>query len=125
MQMIEDPSVMNKVCCSITQMQAFNMKTFPYLIARSRHHINLINVKTGALQPLIKDTSCTAWYQHSLLVISDAAPNSGKEKESPMRILYSQKECHSAPQDAQLNGEHHLVRELTFDAAFMTNLRLY
>ena len=69
LKMIEDRQVKNKVCCSILPMPGFNTETFPFLVSRSRHCINLINVKTGTLQPLIKDVSSTAWYQESLLVL--------------------------------------------------------
>ena len=51
--MIEDEQVKNKVCCSITAMRGFDPIKFPFLIARSRHCLNLINVRTATLQPLI------------------------------------------------------------------------
>jgi len=53
LQMIEDQQVKNKVCCSIVPMSGFDQDKFPFLVARNRHCINLINVKTGTLQPLI------------------------------------------------------------------------
>ena len=67
--MIDDPQVKNKVCCSIVPMRGFDITTFPFVIARNRHCINLINVRTATLQPLIQDISSTAWYQESLLVL--------------------------------------------------------
>ena len=40
-------------------------------------------------------------------------------------MIYSSKECHAAPNDKKLNGEHHLIRELKLDEAFMGELRAY
>lgn len=99
-------------------MPGFDEQSFPFMVARNRHCISLINVKTGTLQPLIKDVSSTAWYQESLLVLRS-------QQNSSMRILYSSKECHSTPQDKKTDGEHHLVRELTLDEAFMAELTRY
>ena len=120
--MIEDPEVKNKLCCSITKMQGFHPDFFPFLIARNRYCLNLINVKIGTLQPLITDTSSTAWYQESLLVFNQATTGDG---ENGQRVLYSSKVCHATPQDPKLSGEHHLVRELTLDGSFIDHLKTY
>jgi len=60
--MIEDRQVKNKVCCSIVALRDFHVDDYPFLVARNRHCINLINVRNGTLQPLIQDISSTAWY---------------------------------------------------------------
>ena len=122
--MVEDPQVKNKVCCSIALMKGFDPEHFPFVIARNRHCLNLINVRTATLQPLIQDMSSTAWYQESLLVLGTAA-TSRPGVTGQQRVLYSSKECHATPRDKKLNGEHHLVRELTLDEAFMEGLTAY
>ena len=50
-----------------------------------------------------------------------SSPNEVNEQS----IVYSSKECHAAPQDKKLNGEHHLIRELRLDEAFTSALRTY
>ena len=47
--MIEDPQVKNKVCCSIVPLDGFDCEKFPFLVARNRFGINLLNVKTASL----------------------------------------------------------------------------
>ena len=39
--------------------------------------------------------------------------------------MYCSKECHADAQDIKLNGEHHLVRELTLDSSFIEHLKTY
>ena len=73
--------------------------------------------------PLIQDISSTAWYQESLLVLGSPAQDD-PNVYGLQRVLYSSKECH-ASQDTKLNGEHHLVRELTLDEPCIDELRTY
>ena len=68
--MIEDMQVQNKVCCSVTPILGFHPESLPFIIARNRNCINLVNVRTATVQPLIRDQSSTAWYQESLLVLA-------------------------------------------------------
>ena len=43
---VEDKQVKNKVCCSIAMMPGYHPTKRPFLVARNRQCINLVNTRT-------------------------------------------------------------------------------
>jgi len=107
---IEDPIVSNVNCRGFKMLPGFDLNTYPFIVARNSMSMNLINVKSGTMQMLIRDKCDSNWYQNTV----EAQPYySGA---APFTMFYV------ASERSKLL-ETHLVRRMAFDDHFITILK--
>jgi hypothetical protein len=59
---IADPIPTNINCRGFWPLPGFDPEKYPFVIARNQVAFNLLNIKTGFAQTLIRDTCDSNWY---------------------------------------------------------------
>jgi len=72
---INDPIPTNINCRGFWPVPGFDPEKYPFVIARNQVAFNLINVKTGFAQTLIRDVCDSNWYQDTFVVVGVSAMN--------------------------------------------------
>ena len=62
-------------CRGFWPLPGFDPISYPFIVARNQVAFNLINIKTGFCQTLIKDGCDSNWYQDTFVVVGNSAMN--------------------------------------------------
>ena len=84
---IVDPVPSNMNCRGFWPLPGFDPKLYPFVIARNSAAFNLINVKMGTLQMLIKDRCDSNWYQDTFILIPPDINPDNPDGPSQSKIL--------------------------------------
>ena len=129
---IVDPVPSNMNCRGFWPLPGFDPETYPFVIARNSAAFNLLNVKTGFLQMLIKDRCDSNWYQDTFVLISPDVNPDNPDGPSQTAQLEESKAGHQQSLDFDLwyttaergnSFETHLIRKMSFRRDFSQTLK--
>ena len=108
-------------CRGFWPLPGFDPEVYPFVIARNSAAFNLINVKMGTLQMLIKDRCDSNWYQDTFILIPPDINPDNPDGPSQSKIFDQAKSGQEPNLDFDLwyttaersNGfETHLIRKM-------------